>query len=429
MRLDLPRHAATARQPSQTDLPQVAPLLDVGQVHERSAAGSGASCCGARARQACGRRGAAAALHSAVLACRARPGIIGLVWKAEQAGGRQTGRGRRANTSRHTSRHAPASTTPTSLSTCDCHSRCSPLMALLLGRAVPADGRPLLVPSRPDASRCGAPTGRPRLLGPAGAAGRAGRAAAPLRPVGPLPVSMLLLGMAPAEQPGVSPDFSCVSMSCHRQDSSGALVVRRVSTQILLRAVQPSQGRQARATQQQRQHSKTTASARQTVATPLAFQAQAKQVNLTTTEPPQCNQVEPHLQVLVLHALQVQTHVIIPQLALQPLHLSAEAGACRGRRARGWLSRDRYGAKGCMSGKRPLGHALCVSAAGSCQLCCTTNWQQQEREMAKHAPKEGLMMCRNTSCPASGMGCRVATTHCSNAKRRGSQRQPGHRHQ
>ena len=77
------------------NVPQVAPLLDVGQVHERSTAGGGASRSSARARQACGRRGAAAALHPAVLACRVQQGIIGLGWEAEQAG-----RGRRASTSR-----------------------------------------------------------------------------------------------------------------------------------------------------------------------------------------------------------------------------------------------------------------------------------------------------------------------------------------
>lgn len=35
-----------------------------------------------------------------------------------------------------------------------------------------------------------------------------------------------------------------------------------------------------------------------------------------------------------------------------------------------------------------------------------------EATSTQHAPKAGLRMCRNTSCPASGMGLRVATTHC-----------------
>lgn len=187
-----------------------APLLDVGHVHECSAAGGGASCCGAGAGKTRSGGGAAAALHPAVLACSA---------------GRRCNQMYRAQVCRPTSAmltwqglwHAA------SAARLDCTRRsnnlqlpspASPLMALLLGLAVPADGRPLVVPSRTDASRCGAAAGRPRLLGPAGAAGRAGRAVPPARPAGPLPVSMLPLWMAPAEQPGVSPDSSCISMSC-----------------------------------------------------------------------------------------------------------------------------------------------------------------------------------------------------------------------
>ena len=35
-----------------------------------------------------------------------------------------------------------------------------------------------------------------------------------------------------------------------------------------------------------------------------------------------------HLEVLVLHAFQIQTHIIVPKLALQPLHVRSETGAC-----------------------------------------------------------------------------------------------------
>lgn len=95
----------------------------------------------------------------------------------------------------------------------------SPLMALLLGRAVPPEGRPLVVPSLPDASCCTAATARPRLLGPAAAAA-AGAAAGRSTPP---PVSMLLLCRWPAEQSGVSPDTSSSAASCVRTSSSAAI--------------------------------------------------------------------------------------------------------------------------------------------------------------------------------------------------------------